>query len=302
MSRTNAELASELLHAVLQILSDSGGRLPSKDVINKAGEVVKPTPEESVVYPHSGNIRWKSVLHLQSIGFVKAGFIQKRKGIWYLTEEGEKARSFSPKELRKEMMKRYMDWKANQPDETQENSDEFPESSDSEPSSKGTLSPSFATEEVEALALKGIEDAVRALDPYQFQDLVAALLRGMGYHTPFISPKGKDGGIDVIAYKDPLGTQAPTIFCQVKHRPDAAAGIADVQRLMGSLQHGKNVGLFVTSGTFSSDARVAARNSHVHLELVDLTRFIELWIEHYPALDEDDRGFLRLKTIHVAAI
>jgi len=74
-----------------------------------------------------------------------------------------------------------------------------------------------------------------------------------------------------------------------------------VQRLMGALQHGKNVGLFVTSGTYSNDARQAARTSHVHIELVDITRFIELWIEHYANMPEDDRALLRLRTIHVLA-
>ena len=39
-------------------------------------------------------------------------------------------------------------------------------------------------------------------NPYEFQDLVAALLRAMGYYTPFIAPKGKDGGVDIIAYRD----------------------------------------------------------------------------------------------------
>ena len=28
------------------------------------------------------------------------------------------------------------------------------------------------------------------------------------YYTPFIAPKGKDGGVDIIAYRDPLGTTA----------------------------------------------------------------------------------------------
>lgn len=31
------------------------------------------------------------------------------------------------------------------------------------------------------------------------------LPRAMDYYTPFIAPKGKDGGIDIIAYLDPLG-------------------------------------------------------------------------------------------------
>ncbi len=36
----------------------------------------------------------------------------------------------------------------------------------------------------------------------------------MGYHTPFISPKGKDGGIDIIAYQDALGINKPRIKVQ----------------------------------------------------------------------------------------
>jgi hypothetical protein len=30
-----------------------------------------------------------------------------------------------------------------------------------------------------------------------------------------------------------------------------------------------------------------------------MSRFIDLWIEHYDSLDEDDRALLRLRTIHV---
>lgn len=56
-------------------------------------------------------------------------------------------------------------------------------------------------------ASKGIREYI-IKEPYEFQDLVAALLRAMGYYTPFIAPKGKDGGVDIIAYRDPLGTTA----------------------------------------------------------------------------------------------
>jgi len=226
---------------------------------------------------------------------VKAGYLQKRKGIWYLTEEGQTALSFTPQKLWQSMNQKYREWKSRS--SSKGKGDEVIDIEDPE----APASRKFNTEEVEALATTGIQMAIRSLDPYEFQDLVAALLRGMGYYTPFVSPKGKDGGIDVIAYKDPLGTLAPAVLCQVKHRPDAAAGIADVQRLMGALQHRKNVGLFVTSGTFSSDARASARASHVHLELIDMSRFIELWIEHFDKLSEDDRALLRLRTIHVLA-
>ena len=42
----------------------------------------------------------------------------------------------------------------------------------------------------------------------------------MGYHVPFVAPPGRDGGVDVIAYKDPLGTVAPRIKAQIKHREE----------------------------------------------------------------------------------
>lgn len=293
MSRNNAELATDLLHSSLQVLSQHGGKLPSSEVVKKAGILAKTSGDECRIYEATGNTRWKSILHLQSIGLVKGGYIQKRKGVWYLTEEGEDALSLSPKQLWKQMKQRYKDWKSNQstdPDRTiSDNSDD----------DEGIDTTTLLTEKIEELANAGIEKALRKLGPYQFQDLVGALLRGMGYHTPFISPKGKDGGVDVIAYKDPLGTEAPAILCQVKHRPDASAGIADVQRLMGSLHSGKSVGLFVTSGTYSNDAITAARNSHAHIELIDRTRFIELWIEHYEHMEEEDRALLRLKLVHV---
>lgn len=35
----------------------------------------------------------------------------------------------------------------------------------------------------------------------------------------YIAPKGKDAGVDIIAYRDPLGMASPRIKVQIKHRP-----------------------------------------------------------------------------------
>ena len=55
----------------------------------------------------------------------------------------------------------------------------------------------------------------------------------MGYHTPFISPKGKDGGLDIIAYNDPLGATVPRLKVQVKHRPGTSVPVDDIRSLTG---------------------------------------------------------------------
>ena len=43
-----------------------------------------------------------------------------------------------------------------------------------------------------------VEDQVDNLDPWEMQELVAGLLRAMGYQVRVSTP-GSDGGVDVLA-------------------------------------------------------------------------------------------------------
>jgi restriction system protein len=140
--------------------------------------------------------------------------------------------------------------------------------------------------------------ATKIKNPYDFQDLVAALLRAMKYHTPFISPKGKDGGLDIIAYNDPLGATTPRLKIQVKHRPDSYIPVDDIRSLTGLLNKDGDIGLFVTSGSFSPEAQRSARESHRHIRLLDIDNFIELWQEFYDKLSDDDKNMLPLHSIN----
>jgi restriction system protein len=133
---------------------------------------------------------------------------------------------------------------------------------------------------------------------YEFQDLVAALLRAMDYFTPFVTPKDPDGGLDIVAYQDPLITKAPRIKVQVKHRPDANISVGDIKSLLGSLNKDGGVGLFVTSGGFTSDAERFARSSQVHVKLIDFDDFIDLWQEFYSKLTDDEKYLLSLHPIY----
>ena len=83
---------------------------------------------------------------------------------------------------------------------------------------------------------------MKSINPYDFQELVADLLRGMGYFVSWVSPVGKDGGVDIIAHPDPLGTQPPRLKVQVKRhsesridRPTVAYRVRKIFRAMGSI-------------------------------------------------------------------
>jgi len=74
--------------------------------------------------------------------------------------------------------------------------------------------------------------------------------------------------------------------------------VQEVRELMGLLQRDSDVGVFVSSGGFTPDAKATARSSSVHLELVDLDRFLDLWQQFYDRLPEGDKSLLPLIPVY----
>ena len=284
-SRTKA-CAAKTLYAVMQEMKRRGGSMPAKDLYPFVNENVELTDWEREPAGKMGNIRWTNSFQFYSIDYVKAGFIVKNNGTWYLTPEGEAVLKKSKEEVMIIANDAYHAWKRLQ-DQEEKNSgpDEVPEPDNS-----------VNLDMLESNAREGIKQFIATKTPYEFQFMVAALLRAMGYHTPFIAPKGKDGGIDIIAYVDPLGAQTPRIKVQVKHKPETAVGASDIRALLGILRTG-DIALFVTSGTFSPDAKNTATNSREFIRLIDGDDFIDMWQEYYPKMNDDDKNMLPLKQI-----
>lgn len=286
--------AGELLHAALTILQHNNGEMRGKQVLREIEKTVKLSDYERERHEKSGYIRWESVVHFYSIDAVKAGFLRKHKGVWYLTPDGEKALKLSPKDFIDLATAKYREWKKRQDEQA---SEVPPEEGGLEHSAPRGIAASQAIDD----AKQEIADYVQALNEYDFQDLVAALLRGMGYHTPFVAKKGRsDGGIDVLAYSDPLGGSAPRFKVQVKHY-EKPVGEKDIRDLSAVLSTPGDVGLFVSSSGFSEPSKTFARNNAKHIELVDLNRLIELWDEYYDKLEEEDKQRLPLRRVSFLA-
>jgi restriction system protein len=123
----------------------------------------------------------------------------------------------------------------------------------------------------------------------------------MGYSTPFIAPTGPDGGTDILAYPDPIGAKTPHIRVQVKHRPSQRATREEVAALRGVIRQDREIGLFVSSSGFTSDAIREARHGGVHIELMNLEGLLDRWLNFYERLSEDDKGHLRLRRVFFLA-
>lgn len=288
-------LRRTLLYTALQVLKDNEGNLASREVMKEVEKRVSLNEWAKTRYEKSGYVRWKSMLHFYSIACIKSGYLVKKKGVWYLTPEGEEALNLGESAFFESAVQGYRLWKR-----TKGTKDKDGES-DPDATPDEEVSEAIDLDEIEQRGTDSLRSHIHALNAYEFQDLCAALLRGMGYYTPFVAPPGKDGGIDIVAYRDPLGTVAPRIRVQVKHRENTSAPVREVRQLMGLLQSGGDVGMFISTGGFSPDSKSLVRTSSVHVELVDLDRFIQLWQDFYEEMADEDKRLLPLRPIYFLA-
>jgi restriction system protein len=149
-------------------------------------------------------------------------------------------------------------------------------------------------EEVQEKASEIIADVLSRMDPYDFQDLVASLIKAMGFNTD-VSPAGPDGGIDITAYPDVFGFESPRIKIQVKLRKGNASA-QEIQQLVGAASN--NEALFVSIGGFTQQA-INESKKHAKLVLIDRDRFVTLLLQFYEKMDSESKALIPLKKIYI---
>ena len=124
--------------------------------------------------------------------------------------------------------------------------------------------------------------SVRDMTPSRFEDLVADLLVKMGYgQQGERGPRSRDGGIDGVINQDALGLEK--VYLQAKQWANPVPS-PEITKFSGSLdQFGATKGVFITSSTFSRDAREAANNisrGNKFIRLIDGSELARLMIAH----------------------
>jgi len=286
-------IADKTVFATFKILKEAGGEMRGRDVIQKIKETVNFNEYEKHVFEKTGYVRWESILHFCTIDCAKAGYLRKTKGLWILTKEGEEAIELGEDKLFSTASKIYRDWDAKRVKKSKDEVCDIEDINGDKIQSQRTLLDKYAED-----ARSGLRTFIIDKNPYEFQELVSELLDAMGYHISDVAQRGPDGGIDIIAYTDPLGTKQPRIIVQVKHRPDNSVSSDEIQKLAGTLKRPTDVGIFVTSGQYSKPAKNEARMSSQHIELIDFDRFVKLWVEHYDKMTDEQKNMLPLHPIY----
>lgn len=244
----------------------------------------------------SGGRRFEKIVRFATVDLVKAGWLLKEKGRWTVTAEGKQAYQTinDPEAFYKEAVRLFYQWKANQPQDIEASSAE----SDEETAAKAAT---ITLETAEEQAWQEVDQYLRSINPYEYQEIVASLLRAMGYHISWIAPPGKDGGIDILAASDPLGTKPPRIKVQVK-RQDQKIDVSGLRSFMALLGDG-DVGIFVSVGGFTKDAEFEARNQEKRkITLLNNEKLFDLWVKYHDKLNDEDRRRLPLKSVQFLAL
>lgn len=118
------------------------------------------------------------------------------------------------------------------------------------------------------------------LSPRKFEELVAAILKDMGFDVE-LTKATRDGGRDIIAHiTNSVCSFLTHIECK-KYAPDNKVGVGIIREVMGVHQiRNATKSIIVTTGFFSKDAVKEAALVKNHLDLKDFNDLKE-WLQKY---------------------
>jgi restriction system protein len=276
MDEMDVRRIGEFLRIVFVRLWQEPNGLPAGDVLAYIPQATTLTEEEKAEIPGTHTPMYERTIRLATTPYVKAGWIVKSRGRWFLTDEGKRACKNFPtaQAFSQEAGRLYAEWRQNRSIQA------------------------LVTEQAGEMAWEQIHGYLQEMQPYEFQSLVGELISAMGYHIKWAAPPEKQRGyVNFVIHSDPLGLAKPTIKVHLSHRgqPVVYEGLKAFMSFLGP----EEAGIYVSSGGFTSTVMEAAQEKGPdRIILMDLERFITLWVENYDNLSIAARQRLPLKAIH----
>jgi HJR/Mrr/RecB family endonuclease len=151
--------------------------------------------------------------------------------------------------------------------------------------------PEPASQDEATLIITSIDDEVKKylkkhperlyeLAPRKFEELVASILKDMGFDVE-LTQATRDGGRDIIAHvRNAVCSYLTHIECK-RYAPDNKVGVGIIREVIG-VHHIRNAtkSIIVTTSFFSRDAIKEAEKMENQLDLKDFTD-IKAWLQRY---------------------
>lgn len=246
----------DLFNPVLQALHKLGGSGTNVEIEEELINLLKLT-EPEVNDLHRGNTSKLSYRTAWAKNYLKRlGLIENSgRSVWALTVEG-RAKSSIDKDEAKKIVKNLSGTTRHK-----KNEDQIAE----------------LEEEDSEIAELGWEDQIievlKEIEPSAFERLSQRLLREMGFQNVEITGKSGDGGIDGVGSIKLSGILSFHVVFQCKRYNGSVAPSA-IRDFRGAMIGRADKGLFITTGTFTRDAKAeASRDGAPPIDLIDGKQF-----------------------------
>lgn len=266
LSPTQVELIEPTFVAIVEL----GGSATNDEIREKVIEMLN-LSDEIVDEPHLGKGTQRTELEYQ-LAWARtklkiAGAIKNSsRGVWMITAEFSDRKSVSKTEISNLLKKTNVKAKA----KTATN--QVPEVTD-------VVVDDELPEELEPWKVE-LAETLHSMNPYAFEKLAMLLLRECGFSQVSVTKKSGDGGIDGAGKLKINGIFSFNVAFQCK-RYKGSVTASDIRDFRGSLTTDIEKGIFITTGTFTRDARKEASNAgKKQIDLIDGEEFINKLIEY----------------------
>ena len=199
------------------------------------------------------------------------------RGVWALTPIGEKISNVTECERIHDQVNAEERERARQKRLERKGK---PDGSNRGPSSQGLLKLDDADEEgLEEGWKQSLLNTILEMSPDAFERLSQRLLREAGFTKVEVRGKSGDGGIDGLGVLR-VNLVSFQVYFQCK-RWKGSVGSKEIRDFRGALQGRADKGLFITTGSFTSQAsEEATRDGAIAIDLIDGERLCELLKQH----------------------
>lgn len=286
-----------LLHVLKERSADEDNPISRQDALTGVREYLEAhehLDDYDFTLNNAGRIRWENNVECYFTELRKGDFAHRERGQWWITEKGIELAEEEPDRVREIAGWAYQEWK----EKHKSKSDTIKVPEDDSELGEDVYDPQSILDDAQGKARFGIEERLKQIDEYDFQNLVADILTATGLTVQEIAPPGPDGGIDITATKDVLGIERLRV--QVKHWLPSGGKVPPnvVQQMRGTIDQSTETGMVVSSSGFTKEAKKNAEEKAPRIKLIDLIELLDLLDKYYEKLPARGQQLLPLQKVY----
>ena len=252
---------------LLQALKDLGGSAAPREALERIAEIEKVPDALRNEVLSSGQERFYNQVHWARQYLVWEGLIDSgKRGVWTLTAKGLETQldSNSAREIFLEQVRKRAAIRK-------------PRAVVSENAVDSDDKPEDTPQSDEDASLESFLRVVKDLSPNGFERLSMRLLREAGFERVSVTGRSNDGGIDGVGVLQLNDLVSFNVVFQCK-KWEGSVPPKEIRDLRGAMAGRAEKGIFLTTSTFTSNARAEAeRPGAAPIELVDGEKLFEMF-------------------------